>query len=252
MRTYVVTGSASGIGEATASRLEVAGHRVIRVDRQPADVTVDLATPEGRSAMVDAVDVASGGAIDAVVACAGIADESAETIATNYFGAVATLDGLRPLLAASAAPRAVAIASVASILGADGAVVDACLDDDEALACQQTAANPSMAYLTSKTALARWVRRNAPTDRWAGAGIPLNAIAPGTVRTPMTTELLEAPGGIDMVDAAVPMPLSGHADADDIAPLLEFLVSAENTRVTGQVVFVDGGADAVIRGDATW
>lgn len=252
MRTYVVTGSASGIGSATAERLRAAGHRVIGVDRLPADVTVDLGTTDGRRSMVAAVDEMSEGRIDAVVACAGIADESPETIATNYFGVVATMDGLRPLLAGSDAPRAVVIASVASILGADDAVVDACLSGDETTATERTAANPSMAYLTSKTALARWVRRTAPTDAWAGAGIALNAIAPGTVRTPMTAELLAAPGGVEMVDAAVPMPLSGHALAEDVAPLLEFLASADNTRVTGQVVFVDGGADAVIRGDSTW
>ena len=252
MRTYVVTGSASGIGAATADRLSNAGHRVIGVDRDPGDLVYDLATASGRDGMVDAVRQRSDGRVDAVVACAGIADESPETIATNFFGAVATLEGLRPLLVRSDRPRAVVIASVASILGADEAVVDLCLAGEESAAIERTAANPSMAYLTSKTALARWVRRTAPSDAWAGAGIALNAIAPGTVRTPMTTELLEAPGGIEMVDAAVPMPLSGHADADDIAPLLEFLASAENTRTTGQVVFVDGGADAVIRGDSTW
>lgn len=252
MRTYVVTGSASGIGAATAGRLLAAGSRVIGVDRRPADVTVDLSTSTGREDMVSAVDEISEGGVDAVVACAGIADESPETIATNFFGAVATLEGLRPLLAGSDAPRAVVVASVASILGADEAVVDACLDGDETVATERTAANPSMAYLTSKTALARWVRRTAPSQEWAGTGIALNAIAPGTVRTPMTAELLDAPGGIDMVDAAVPMPLSGHADAKDIAPLLEFLASADNTRVAGQVVFIDGGADAAIRGDSTW
>lgn len=252
MRTYVVTGSASGIGAATVERLVDAGHRVIGVDRQPAEVTVDLSTAIGRRTMVDEVRDAGDGRVDAVIACAGIADESPETIATNYFGSVATLDGLRPLLAEADAPRAVVIASIASILGADDAVVDACLAGDEAAATERTAANPSMAYLTSKTALARWVRRTAPTDEWAGAGIALNAIAPGTVRTPMTTELLEAPGGTDMVDAAVPMPLAGHADAADIAPLLEFLASVDNTRVAGQVIFIDGGADAAIRGDSTW
>ena len=247
-----MTGSASGIGAATVDRLCAGGNRVVGVDRHDAEVTADLSTSAGRRDMVAAVTRETGGSIDAVVACAGVADESSATIATNFFGAVATLEGLRPSLAASDAPRAVVIASVASILGADDAVVDACLAGDEVTATERTAANPSMAYLTSKTALARWVRRTAPSPAWAGAGIALNAIAPGTVRTAMTAELLEAPGGTEMVDSAVPMPLSGHAHADDIAPLLEFLTSADNTRVTGQVVFIDGGADAVIRGDSTW
>ncbi len=225
---------------------------MIGVDRLPADVTVDLSTPAGRASMIDAVSEQSGGAIDAVIACAGICDDGPETVATNYFGAVATVDGLRPLLSASDAPRAVVIASIASIMGAEEDVVDACLAGDEAQACERMNANPSMAYLTSKTALARWVRRTAPTAAWAGAGIPLNAIAPGTVTTPMTARLLDAPGGPEMVDAAVPMPLNGHAGPEHVAPLLEFLASSDNTHITGQVVFIDGGADAILRGDSTW
>ena len=251
MRTYVVTGSASGIGAATTARLSAAGHRVIGVDLRGADVDADLSTTAGRDAMVSGVEAIADG-IDAIVACAGISADGPATVAVNYFGAVATLEGLRPLLAGSSAPRAVVIASVASIMGAEGDVVDACLAGDEPTALDRMAANPAMAYLTSKTALARWVRRNAPRAEWAGAGIPLNAIAPGTVRTPMTAELLAADGGLEMVDSAVPMPLNGHAGPEHIAPLLDFLSSSDNTHVTGQVVFVDGGADAVLRGDRTW
>ena len=47
-RTYVVTGSTSGIGAATHAMLEDAGHRVIGVDPRDADVITDLATPTGR------------------------------------------------------------------------------------------------------------------------------------------------------------------------------------------------------------
>lgn len=252
MRTYLVTGSASGIGAATADRIAASGHRVVGVDLAGADVDADLSTEEGRASMVAAVEDRCADGLDAVIACAGISADSPDTISVNYFGAVATLEGLRPLLARSDAPRAVVIASVASIMGADEAVVDACLAGDETRARERMAENAPMAYLTSKTAVVRWVRRNAPSDRWAGAGIPLNAIAPGTVRTPMTADLLAAEGGLEMVDAAVPMPLGGHAGPEHIAPLLEFLASADNTHVTGQVVFIDGGADAILRGDATW
>ncbi|WP_205781478.1 hypothetical protein [Planctomonas deserti] len=43
-----------------------------------------------------------------------------------------------------------------------------------------------MLYTTSKLSVARWVRRTAPTESWAGAGIALNAVAPGVILTPMT------------------------------------------------------------------
>lgn len=106
--------------------------------------------------------------------------------------------------------------------------------------------------LDQEPALARWVRRTAATAPWAGAGIPLNAIAPGTVLTPMTAPMLTVPGIREVLDAAIPMPLRGHATAEEVAPLLDFLTSPENTHVTGQIVFIDGGADAAVRGEGAW
>jgi NAD(P)-dependent dehydrogenase (short-subunit alcohol dehydrogenase family) len=50
----------------------------------------------------------------------------------------------------------------------------------------------------------------------------------------------------------VPMPLNGFADPTVCAHLLAFLTSVENSHLCGQVIFVDGGSDVVIRGDSTW
>ena len=55
MKTYVVSGAASGIGAATAALLREQGHRVIGVDLRDADVTADLGTAEGRAAAVAGV-----------------------------------------------------------------------------------------------------------------------------------------------------------------------------------------------------
>jgi len=116
MRTVVVTGSASGIGKSLKALLESRGDKVIGVDIRDADVIADLTTDEGRTGMVDKVRDLSGGTIDAIVANAGLANSGAPDIAVNYFGALATLDGLRPLLEGSDAPRAVATASMASLI----------------------------------------------------------------------------------------------------------------------------------------
>ncbi len=50
----------------------------------------------------------------------------------------------------------------------------------------------------------------------------------------------------------VPMPLNGIFEPRDVAYLLTWLTSEENAHLCGQIVFIDGGSDAVIRGDSTW
>ncbi|RVU28045.1 SDR family oxidoreductase [Streptomyces antnestii] len=256
-RTYLVTGAASGIGKATTALLREQGHTVIGADLKDSDICVDLSTAEGRADLVTQARGLTGGRLDAVVACAGIAQFDALTIKVNHFGAVATLDGLRPLLAAGTDPRALVIGSIDSVHPTDPVIVDAALADDEpaAVAASQEAVDRGeghLVYSSSKAAVSRWIRRRAITDDWAGAGIPLNAVGPGVILTPMTEPLLEDPEMRGLVERSVPMPLAGHARPEQIAPLIAWLTSPENTHVTGQVVFVDGGADAVLRGDGVW
>jgi len=257
MRTVVVTGSASGIGKALEELLESRGDRVIGVDLRDADVTVDLTTAEGRTTLVEKVRELSGGTVDAVVANAGLATPTPATVGVNYFGAVATLEGLRPLLAGSSAPRAALTASMASLMPTDQALVDAMLAGDEAAAlarAEQIAdtEDAQKIYASTKVAICRWLRRNAPTPEWAGAGIPLNAIAPGVVITPMTADLMATDEQRESLAGMVPMPLNGFMEASAPAELLAWLVSPVNTHLCGQVVFIDGGSDVVIRGDSTW
>ena len=52
-RTYVVTGSASGVGASTAALLRDRGDRVVGVDLRDAEVEADLSTPDGRARAVD-------------------------------------------------------------------------------------------------------------------------------------------------------------------------------------------------------
>ncbi len=257
-RTYVVTGSASGIGKATAELLTSQGHRVIGVDIRDADVVADLTTEAGRTGMVDRVRELTDSRIDAIVANAGLATPTPATVGVNYFGMVATLERLRPLLEGSPAPRAVGVASMATLMPVDEELVEAQLDGDEAKALARAevlAADDEkgqLIYASTKVAFARWLRRSAPTDAWAGKGIPLNAVAPGVILTPMVAPLLEGEGAREGLEQMVPMPLNGFAEPIVVARLMAWLTSEENTHLCGQVVFVDGGSDVVIRGDRVW
>lgn len=251
-RTIVVTGSGSGIGAALSHLLTERGDRVIGVDLTGGDVDADLSTPAGRAAAVEAVIALSGGLVDGVVTCAGTSVPGEAMVTVNFFGTTAFVDGLRPALARSTAPRVALVGSISGTQTADAAVVDACLRDDEEGALDAARAviadrRVHQLYPSSKSAIAQWARRTAVSPGWADAGIAVNVVAPGVVLTPMSAGLFEDPRMKEVMDRAVPMPLHGYAEADDIARVLAFLVDASTTHVTGQVIYVDGGAEVSLR-----
>ena len=129
-------------------------------------------------------------------------------------------------------------------------------DEPAALARAELLANDpqlgNLIYSSTKKAFAQWIRRNAASPDWAGASIPLNAVAPGIIETPMTSSMIATQEARTEILKMVPMPLNGIAQPIVVARLLAWLTSEENTHLCGQVVFVDGGSDVVIRGDSTW
>jgi NAD(P)-dependent dehydrogenase (short-subunit alcohol dehydrogenase family) len=255
-RTYVVTGAGSGIGAATTSHLRARGDTVIACDLRDGDVVGDLSTIEGRAALIDGVARLSGGTIDGVVANAG-GGPPETMLALNFFGAVATLDGLRPLLEKSSAPRAVAVSSVSSLAPGIADVVDACLSMDERQAIEAGRKaidenNASELYGCAKRALNRWCRRKAVTAGWAGAGILLNVVAPGFVDTPAAQYILANPELREQMSRLVPLRAAMPGRASEMAAMIAWCVGAENALLTGQVLFVDGGLEALARGEQFW
>lgn len=258
-RTSVVTGSASGIGKATKELLEARGEQVIGVDLHDADIEVDLTTGEGRTRLVAEVERLSGGTIDAVYAVAGLATPIPATVGVNYFGTLASMEGLRPFLLASPSPRVVAVSSMAALFPVDERLMAELVAGDEiaALARAEVLAKEpetqgAMIYSSTKKALSQWVRRTAPTPEWAGAGIALNAVGPGIIETPMTADMIATEEAAAGLLEMVPMPLNGIAQPGAVAELLAWLGSEVNTHLCGQVIYIDGGSDVVIRGDSVW
>jgi NAD(P)-dependent dehydrogenase (short-subunit alcohol dehydrogenase family) len=248
-RTALVTGAASGIGLAIASGLRAAGLRVIGVDLRSGEIAADLGSEAGRTEMAAQAETLSGSRLDAVFACAGILGGGANTLSVNYFGAVATLLLLRPFLEVSPAPRAVVIGSVAGYNKPDEPLIAACLTGDETLARNMVAGRDELnIYSAAKTGLARFCRAQAIRPEWAERGILLNVVAPGLVQTGLNRETFTDPKRRAAVAAMMPCPLRRHAQPEEIASLALYLGSPENSFVTGQVIYADGGQEALQRG----
>jgi NAD(P)-dependent dehydrogenase (short-subunit alcohol dehydrogenase family) len=255
MKTIAITGAASGIGAATARRLTDDGHRVIGVDIQACDIVADLSTREGRRAAIDAILEQSGGALDGFVPCAGLSGlpnrPGSLVVSLNYFGSIELLEGLHEALARSGEAAAVGICSnsTTTMPGVPMELVRACLaGDEEAARAVGDEVGSIRAYPATKIALARWIRRHAPTPEWIGRGITLNAIAPGKTATAMVDEGRADPILGPHMDA-FPIPAGRDGRPEEMASLIRFLLGPEARFFVGSVIFCDGGTDASSRPD---
>ncbi len=240
-RTALVTGAGRGIGKAIAETLAKHGVTVICVSKSAEScgaVAAGIAAAGGQAKAV-AVDVADGAAvakaaeqlltefpvIDILVNNAGITrdgllfrmseDDWNSVIQTNLSSCFHWTKHLARPMTRARWGRLVNIASVSGIMGNAGQA-------------NYSAAKAGMIGLT-KT-LAR---------EFASRSVTANVVAPGFIKTDMTTEFVNNPE----VSAKIldEVPLKRFGEAADIANMVAYLCSEEAGYITGQVFTVDGG-----------
>ncbi|MEH3155146.1 MAG: coniferyl-alcohol dehydrogenase [Gordonia paraffinivorans] len=242
--TFVVTGTASGIGQAVARRLLAAGAQVHGLDRKPptADLTshteVDLADPSSIDAAVAALPV---GDIDGLINVAGIPGTAPgdQVFAVNAL-AVRHLTGAL----VGRIRRGGSVVVVSSIAGA---MWPARLEQIRAVLATASfadgarwfAENPQEgnAYTFSKEVATVYALSMAVP--LVEHGIRINAVMPGPVETPILPDF-EASMGKDVLDGVRAL-LGRHAQPEDIADAVVLCVGDEARWVNGNALVVDGG-----------
>lgn len=252
MRTYALTGGASGIGASLASLLRQQGHEVINVDMRDADIIADLSTPAGRQAAVAGVRKRAPGGLDGLVPVAGVGGSGPPgtlMIAVNYFGAVEVVEGLRDLVSNKHGSIVLLCSNSAPMSSPDDPLVTSLLAGDEQQALQIAGENDNgMHYMAGKRALAYWMRRN--TMAYAREGIRMNAVAPGPVDTPMTKPLFDDPEMAQVMKYLIDnTPLGRAGQPEEIASTISFLLGPDASYVCGSILYIDGGYDAHSRTD---
>jgi len=252
----IVTGSASGLGAATAAILAKSGARIVvnySSSQKEAEQTADLCRKAGAEVVVVQGDVArdedcrkivaaaaAWGRLDVLVNNAGTtkhvahdnldglsAEDFQRIYAVNTIGPFQMVRAARALLeaGAKAAGRASAVVNVSSVAGISGV-------------------GSSIAYAASKGAL------NTMTlslSRALAPAIRVNTVCPGYIDTPWFTKGRGEAGAKQVRDTVVAkVPLKLASSAEDIAQLVCFLASPASSSMTGEVVRMDAGMHLIV------
>jgi NAD(P)-dependent dehydrogenase (short-subunit alcohol dehydrogenase family) len=229
----LVTGSASGIGAATARRLAADGMTVAVHSRSSREAGIALAEELGGSYhQADlADDAAAASLVPAVVAEHGRLDVLVNNAGISWPVPHAELDGLtaddwrRVLDVNLIAPWLLCTAALPALRESGGCIVNV---------TSHAGVRPkgsSVAYAASKAALNHVTKLLAAA---LGPDVRVNAVAPGLVDTPLTASWTDAQ---DLWKTSSPMRRA--AQPADVADLISALI--HNTYLTGEVVLLDGG-----------
>jgi 3alpha(or 20beta)-hydroxysteroid dehydrogenase len=230
-KVVVITGAASGQGEAEAKLLAREGANVVATDLH--DSTDAFAGAEGRIAY-RRLDVtrpadwaalgewlaAEHGRVDGIVNNAGIPfRDRLEEVSIADWDRVLAINVTGPLLG---------IQTVAPLMSAGGSIVNVS-------SVAGLTAHFGVAYTTSKWAL-RGLSKVASLEL-GPRGIRVNTICPGYIETPMTASASPAFRETNIRET----PLGRTGTVDEVAPLVVYLISDESAYVSGTEIPIDGG-----------
>ena len=248
-KVIVVTGSASGIGFETARLCTAMGATVLGVDvtkkfdHVEEFYRADLSDARTIDALVDVLP--SG--IDGIANIAGLPPTAPaeKVLKVNLFGLKRLTLGLLPKLNDGAS-----IVNLASLAGFGWpqavetirASESADMDDLAGFMQRHAITNAGgRSYFFSKEALIAWTQQNRWT--WRDRGIRMNSVSPGPVDTPILGDFIETLGARAEEDMRV---MDRPGRADDIAPVVAFLLSDMTTWIRGTNIPVDGGMSSNI------
>ena len=257
MGIYAITGGSSGIGAQTVKLLKERGHEVINIDMKGGDIEVDLSTLEGRKKTIDELHRMCPDGLDGMILNAGVSGACGKPeliISLNFFSTIEVAKGVYDLVQKRRGAMVVTSSNTISQgrIRMDIADLLNNANDDEQrilnIVGQMDRTDLSVGntlYVATKYPLARWVRRHSAS--FAANGVRINAVAPGNVNTAMTAILTPT---TKMAINALPIPTRYGQDAlmdpEEVASVIVFLVSDEARGVCGNIMFVDGGTDALL------
>ena len=248
-RVALVTGGARGLGEASARALGELGASIVLcdIDSEAATETAErLATETSATVLARGCDVTDADAVDQLVS--GIIEDLGRLdILVNNAGIHRRVDPLDYDPADIEAILDVNFRGAFQVAARVGREMTAAgggsIINISALGGGISGlGRAGSAYCMTKGALVSLTRELAA--EWGGQGVRVNALAPGWIRTPMTSALQNNPARSALVMSRVP--LGRWGEAVDVAGAVAFLASDASAYITGHTIPIDGGVANVI------